>query len=192
MRTLIDDLLMFSRVTTNARPFVPVDLAHVARQVIDDIEVTVAETGATITQRGLPTIDADPLQMRQLLQNLVTNALKFRAEGVPPKIDIEGRRRGAVVEITVSDNGIGFEPQYATRIFRAFERLHGIGAYPGTGIGLALCRKIVERHLGTITAQGRPGRGATFTVTLPAAQRQEAPQGEPDDQQAMDGARNRD
>ncbi len=192
MRTLIDDLLMFSRVTTSARPFVPVDLGLVARQVIDDLEVTIDETGATVTAQSLPTIEADPLQMRQLLQNLVTNALKFRSEGVAPVVTLVGRVRGPVAEITVTDNGIGFEPQYNTRIFRAFERLHGMGAYPGTGIGLALCRKIVERHLGTITAQGRPGRGATFTVTLPCKQPQGSPAPPPQPVRAEDGARTSD
>jgi signal transduction histidine kinase len=108
--------------------------------------------------------------MRQLLQNLLGNALKFRREGVPPEIDVEAHVSGGVAELTIRDNGLGFDPQYATRIFRAFERLHGTSAYPGTGIGLALCRKIVERHHGTITADSTPGEGALFTIRLPVEQ----------------------
>ena len=116
----------------------------------------------------MPTIEADPLQMRQLLQNLLGNALKFRRAGRHP-----GARASRPPSSTTSpssrsrDNGIGFDEQYATRIFRAFERLHGARAYPGTGIGLALCRKIVERHHGTIAADGELDEGATFTVRLP-------------------------
>jgi signal transduction histidine kinase len=112
-------------------------------------------------------LTADQLQVRQLMQNLVSNALKFRREGVTPEVGIDAVVFEEQVQITVRDNGIGFEPQYGERIFRVFERLHGRGAYPGTGIGLALCRKIVERHGGRIVADGEPGAGSIFTVTLP-------------------------
>jgi signal transduction histidine kinase len=170
MRALIDDLLMFSRVSTKGRPFVPIDLNASVAQVLIDLEAVTEESGARITVGTLPTIEADPVQMRQLLQNLLGNALKFRREGVAPEIDISAEVAGGVAELTVRDNGLGFDPQYATRIFRAFERLHGTSAYPGTGIGLALCRKIVERHHGTIIADGFVGSGAKFTIRLPLEQ----------------------
>jgi signal transduction histidine kinase len=108
--------------------------------------------------------------MRQLMQNLLGNALKFRREGVVPEVDVTAHVHDGIAELTIRDNGLGFESQYASRIFRAFERLNGASAYPGTGIGLALCRKIVERHNGAITADGEVGHGATFTVMLPIEQ----------------------
>jgi light-regulated signal transduction histidine kinase (bacteriophytochrome) len=170
MRALIDDLLMFSRVSTKGRPFVAVDLNASVAQVLVDLELAIEETGAGVSIDELPTIDADPVQMRQLLQNLLGNALKFRRDGVVPEVSVSASVTDGIAELTIRDNGLGFEPQYATRIFRAFERLHGTSAYPGTGIGLALCRKIVERHHGTITADSQVGSGAAFTVRLPLEQ----------------------
>jgi signal transduction histidine kinase len=167
MQTLIDDLLKFSRVATQGQPFEPVDLGEVTAQVISDLEAQIERSGASVEVKDLPTVMADPFQMRQLLQNLLSNALKFRREDVAPQIRISGETRERYAEIKVSDNGIGFDPQYNARIFRVFERLHGRGAYPGTGIGLALCRKIVDRHGGAITAESTPGEGSTFTVSLP-------------------------
>jgi signal transduction histidine kinase len=180
MRALIDDLLVFSRVSTQARPFVDVNLGDVVAQVLLDLEVSIEEAGAQVTVGEMPTIQADPMQMRQLLQNLLGNALKFRLDGVLPEVRVGADVSDHVAELTVSDNGIGFDEQYATRIFRAFERLHGARVYPGTGIGLALCRKIVERHHGTITAHGELDHGATFTIRLPVEQ--------PVDGDAPDGA----
>ncbi|MFL5831283.1 MAG: sensor histidine kinase [Solirubrobacteraceae bacterium] len=170
MQNLIEDLLRFSRVATHGRPFAPVDLHVVAAEVIDDLEAQVELAGALIHLAELPTIVADPLQMRQLLQNLISNAIKFHRANMPPEVWITSERLDDHVQITVRDNGIGFEAQYARRIFRVFERLHGRSEYAGTGIGLALCRKIVERHGGSIVADADPGEGATFTVTLPLRQ----------------------
>jgi len=178
MQELIDDLLKFSRVATQGRPFEEVDLATVAEQAASDLEAVIDSLGGSVEVGDLPTVPADPLQMRQLMQNLISNALKFHRDGVPPKVTVTGRADGAIAEIEVSDNGIGFEPRFNTRIFKVFERLHGRGAYPGTGIGLALCRKIVDRHGGSITAESTPGEGSTFKVTLPIKQRaQELPGG---------------
>jgi signal transduction histidine kinase len=167
MQALIQDLLQFSRVTTKPRPFTAVDLNRVTTEVLDDVSVEVDDSGAVIAVGDLPTLSADELQMRQLFLNLISNAVKFRRDGVRPEIKISGETRGDDAVIVVADNGIGFEPQYGDRIFRVFERLNGRAEYPGTGIGLALCQKIAARHGGQIVAEGRPGEGATFTVMLP-------------------------
>ena len=168
MQVLINDLLSFSRVTTKAQPFVRVDLGAVASEVVKDLEARLVESGGRIDVGPMPVIDADPLQMRQLLQNLAANALKFRREDVPPIVDMHGELENGRCRITVTDNGIGFEEKYAERIFTMFERLHARAKYEGTGIGLAICRKIAERHGGEIRAHGKPGEGAEFVVTLPA------------------------
>ena len=170
MQILINDLLSFSRVTTKAQPFVRVNLNEIAAEVAKDLEVRAHETNGTIAVGDLPTIDADPLQMRQLLQNLAGNGLKFHRPDVPPRVEIRGELDGDHCRIIVSDNGIGFEDKYAERIFTMFERLHARTTYEGTGIGLAICRKIAERHGGEIRAEGKPGAGATFVVTLPLTQ----------------------
>jgi signal transduction histidine kinase len=167
MQKLIEDLLRFSRVSTQGRAFEPVDLSAIAAAVSSDLEAQISALGAVVNVGELPTISADPLQMHQLLLNLVSNGLKFHRDGVTPEVDIEGTIDNGLLRLTVRDNGIGFEPQYSQRIFRVFERLHGRADYPGTGIGLALCRKIVDRHGGTITAEGHPGVGSMFTVVLP-------------------------
>jgi len=167
MQILINDILAFSRVTTKAQPFVPVDLAEVARDVAHDLELRTHEAGAEVVIGALPTIDADPMQMRQLLQNLASNALKFHRPGVAPRVEIRGEATNGRAEIIVTDNGIGFDEKHAERIFTMFERLHGRGKYEGTGIGLAICRKIAERHGGEITARSVLGEGSTFVVSLP-------------------------
>jgi signal transduction histidine kinase len=179
MRALINDLLDYSRVTTKARPFTAVNLSDVLSGVLVDLQMRLESTGGTVETGPLPTIDADATQMRQLFQNLIANALKFHRPDVPPRITITarevaggreqqpGERR---VELRVADNGIGFEMKYAERIFGIFQRLHTRAEYEGTGIGLATCRKIVERHGGTITALSAPGEGATFIIELPAHQ----------------------
>jgi signal transduction histidine kinase len=178
MSELIEDLLTLSRVATQGRPFEPVDMNQVVRDVLGDLELRIQETGAQVDVDDLPQVDADPVQMRQLLQNLVTNGLKFRREGEAPVVHIAGKvvtgpGGEEELELSVADNGIGFDEQFAERIFGVFQRLHGRGDYPGTGIGLAVCRKIAERHRGTITASSPPGEGATFTVRLPVSQPEE-------------------
>lgn len=183
MQTLITDLLAFSRVTTKAQPFSTVDLTQVAQEVIGDLEVCLEQVGGSVVVAPLPTIEADPVQMRQLLQNLLGNALKFHRPEVPPvvKVSSDGLPRRAAdatnpmacprwYQLSVEDNGIGFDEKYLDRIFAPFQRLHGRSEYEGTGIGLAVCRKIAERHGGSITARSTPGQGATFIVTLPVTQ----------------------
>jgi signal transduction histidine kinase len=173
MQALINDLLTFSRVTTRAQPFVPVDLNALVQQVVSDLEVRIQQNDATLEIGPLPTIDADPLQMRQLLQNLLANALKFQQPGIPPTVRVYAQEVGETdVQVCVQDDGIGFDEKYLDRIFTIFQRLHGRVDYEGTGVGLAVCRKIVERHGGTITARSAPGEGATFIVTLPRSQPQ--------------------
>jgi PAS domain S-box-containing protein len=179
MRRLIDDLLMFSRVTSKAKPFEPVDLAAIAHTVVSDLEIRLEQTGGKVEVGPLPTLDADPTQMRQLLQNLIGNALKFRRPEVPPLVAVWGDRQDGHVRLSVADNGIGFDEKYTDRIFQVFQRLHGRAEYEGSGIGLAVCRKIAERHGGGISARSTPGVGSTFTVTLPLQQPNANPAHEP-------------
>jgi signal transduction histidine kinase len=181
MATLITDLLTYSRVTTRQQPFQPVDLDQVAQEVIGDLEARIQQTQGRIELGALPTLDGDPVQIRQLLQNLLGNALKFHKPGVAPLVKVESRLLEGrltpeglpVYEISVEDNGIGFEEIYLDRIFGFFQRLHGRTEYEGTGMGLAICRRIVERHGGQITARSKPGEGSTFLVTLPGMQPKE-------------------
>jgi light-regulated signal transduction histidine kinase (bacteriophytochrome) len=169
MQSLINDLLVFSRITTKAQPFAPVDLNVIAREVVHDLEVRIHQSGGEVVVGDLPTLDADALQMRQLLQNLVGNGLKFHKTDIPPRVEVFGNANG-IAQIVVSDNGIGFDEKYADRIFTMFERLHSRTAYEGTGIGLAICRKIAQRHGGDIRAYSSPGEGTRFVVTLPVRQ----------------------
>ncbi|HEY9604291.1 MAG TPA: response regulator [Allocoleopsis sp.] len=188
MQTLIDDLLILSRVTTKAQPFARVNLNQVTQEVLSDLEVRIQQTRASVEVSDLPVIDADPLQMRQLLQNLIGNALKFHRQDEPRLVKIYSQplhneensptKSASAVErcqIIVEDNGIGFDKKYLERIFNAFQRLHGRSEYEGTGIGLAICRKIAERHGGMITASSTLGQGARFIVTLPLEQRTQEP-----------------
>lgn len=177
MQTLIKDLLLLSRVTTKAQPFVWVDLAKIVQEVLSDLEVRIQQTNGRVEVGDLPKIKADPLQMRQLLQNLIGNALKFHHPQIPPVVKVysqifynHSEKVGFCSEtcqIIVEDNGIGFAQKYVDRIFNIFQRLHSRHEYQGTGMGLAICRKIAERHHGKITAQSLPGEGAKFIVTLP-------------------------
>jgi PAS domain S-box-containing protein len=182
MQKLIEDLLALSRVTTQARPFAPVDLTEVAEEVVSDLEARIEQVGGRVEVGELPTVEADRVQMRQLLQNLIGNALKFHKEGEAPIVRVRGgpleewKKRdgdaadGRICRIEVEDNGIGFEEEHLDRIFVPFQRLHGRNTYEGTGMGLPICRKVVERHGGEITAKSAPGQGATFVVTLPIKQ----------------------
>jgi PAS domain S-box-containing protein len=176
MRRLIDDLLAFARVTSKAQPFSRVELASIAREVVSDLEVAIEQSKATVTVGELPALEADPTQMRQILQNLLSNALKFRRDDASPRIAIEASvdKEHGRCEIRVQDNGIGFEEKHAEKIFNLFHRLHGRGKYEGTGLGLAICRKIAERHGGSIVARSAPGSGSTFVITLPIAHSQAA------------------
>ncbi|MBN1911687.1 MAG: PAS domain S-box protein [Pirellulales bacterium] len=180
MQALINGLLNLSRVTTKAADFEPVDLGRVAREVVADLEVKIQQTGGRVDVDKMPVIQADPLQMRQLFQNLIGNALKFHRDGETPLVKVSGRfvhgRTNRVLgespereqcQILVQDDGIGFDTKYLDRIFDVFQRLHPRGEHEGTGVGLAICRKIVQRHGGTITAKSQPGEGATFIVVLP-------------------------
>jgi light-regulated signal transduction histidine kinase (bacteriophytochrome) len=171
MQTLISDLLLYSQVATRVQPFVSTDLARIAREVLADLETTIAESGGRVEVGALPVIAADPLQMRQLLQNLLGNSLKYRRKDTPPVVRLSCSSPDAQHRaITVTDNGIGFNEKHAAKIFGMFVRLHGRTQYEGSGIGLAICRTIVERHGGTIAATSTVGNGATFTVTLPVTQ----------------------
>jgi light-regulated signal transduction histidine kinase (bacteriophytochrome) len=189
MKTLINDLLVYSRVGTKGKPLKPTDCAMVLEQVLASLQLAIQENEATVTYGSLPTVLADETQLGQLFQNLLGNALKFRS-AAPPRIHISARLTSdfllpginSVIErppasrldlpskawlFSVQDNGIGLEPQFAERIFIIFQRLTTKSEYPGTGIGLAICKKIVERHGGRIWVESEPGQGATFYFILP-------------------------
>lgn len=198
MQHLIDDILAFSSLRISGETFVPTDLNAIVKQVISDMELSIEETGTTIQLDTLPVIDAIPSQMTQLFQNLISNAIKFRKEEAAPKISIRCKLVGVdeienytlkdetmlamrgftynwdreqFVQIDVTDNGIGFDQSYADQIFEIFQRLHSQQQVQGTGVGLAICRKVADNHHGTISAQGQPGQGASFRVSLPVTQK---------------------
>jgi chemotaxis family two-component system sensor kinase Cph1 len=181
MQNMINALLSYSRVTTKAQPFTRVNLADSVREALSNLEILIERTDGRIQVEDLPTLDGEPLQMIQLFQNLIGNGLKFHRKEEPPVIRVRAQmarssedrfqgRYGSTWKIYVEDNGIGFDENQLERIFLPFERLHGRGAYEGAGMGLAICRKIVERHGGTITATSTPGKGSTFSITLSAKQ----------------------
>jgi signal transduction histidine kinase len=188
MSALINDLLELSRVSTKARPPMPVNLNTIVSEVLSDLEVLVEQTHGKVEVSALPTINADPTQMRQLFQNLIGNALKFRKKDVAPLIKVtaqpatipaafedDGAGGGRLWQIKVQDNGIGFEEKYSEKIFEVFQRLHGRSEYQGSGVGLALCRKIVVRHNGSISAEASPNAGATFLITVPESVETQTP-----------------
>ena len=171
MQVLIEDLLELSQVTAKGQPFEKVNLKEIACEVIEDLEARIIETQGQVKQGFLPTVDADPFQMRQLLQNLIGNALKYHRAGLPPAVYLSSQpNESGDCEISVRDNGIGLDEKFSERIFRPLERLHGRSSYEGTGIGLAICKKIVSRHGGKITVKSQLGEGSKFTVTLPKTQ----------------------
>lgn len=182
MSLLIKDLLTFSRISTSPAPAARVSLSRVVSEALDNLSVAIDETGADVQIDPLPTVFGDISQLGQLLQNLFSNALKFRRPDVPPRIEVSAmvvqaqdlpngvkptRQAVAYHVIEVADNGIGFDEKYADRIFQVFQRLHGRGEFAGTGVGLAICQKVVTNHGGAITARSRPGNGATFSIYLP-------------------------
>lgn len=178
MSEMIDDLLSFSRITTQKKPFSRVKLDKLMVNVLDDMEYAIEDVGAMIHVDDLPEIDADASQIRQVFMNLIGNSIKFRQTGVKPEISItcevetntESPEEGRWCRLRFADNGIGFDPQYVDRVFDLFQRLHGRDKYEGTGIGLALCRKVINRHGGTISVDSTPGKGTVFTIRLPMNQ----------------------
>jgi len=183
MRTLIDNLLEFSRTSRISEPFVKTDLNNIISEVRADLELKIEETSTDIKTDILPVVDAIPMQMRQLFTNLFTNAIKFKGEASTPEIEIKSsaltdedkeanhlRQNTNYYRIIVKDHGIGFDQEFSMKIFQIFQRLHGKAEYPGSGIGLAICKKIVENHSGRIFAQSEPDKGAEFFILLPESQ----------------------
>ena len=167
MQALINDLLSYSRLGTKARPFEPTDCNAVAHTALHHLQVAIEESGAHIDCGPLPAVRGDATQLLQLFQNLLANAIKFRRAGEPPLVRLSAQAVDDGWRFAVRDNGIGIAPEYFERVFVLFQRLHGRTEYPGTGIGLALCKKIVERHGGLIGVESELGRGSTFWFTLP-------------------------
>ena len=167
MQDMIQSLLAYARVGARGEEFAPVECKDVLADVLADLDVSLSESDGRIEVGPLPTVMGDHHQLTGLFQNLIGNALKFHGEE-PPRVEISARRDGRAWTFTVRDNGIGFHPQFAQEVFVVFRSLHGEGVYEGTGIGLSICRKIVERHGGRIWAESEPGRGAAFHFTLPA------------------------
>lgn len=191
MQRLIEDLLTFSRVSTQGGEFQVIDLDEVANGVLSDLEIAISEAGATVEIHDLPDVAADPSQMRQVLQNLIGNALKFRAEGVAPIVTVSAtvipsghsdapdnmlpKGVDSWMQLSVADNGIGFDMQYVDKVFAVFQRLHGRSEYEGSGVGLAVCRRIAERHGGELRATSGPGEGATFILSIPSMPTEKLP-----------------
>jgi light-regulated signal transduction histidine kinase (bacteriophytochrome) len=171
MSDSLHSLLDYSRITSELRQFEPVDLRTVAQDAVNDLGSAIDHAGGRIEIKDMPTIEADGTQIRQLFQNLIDNSIKYRKESECPVVKIHGETSGGTCSLFVEDNGIGFDERYLDLIFRPFQQLHSRGKYDGTGMGLALCRKIVEHHEGSITARSIPGQGSTFIVRLPSIQR---------------------
>ncbi|HEX8203479.1 MAG TPA: ATP-binding protein, partial [Isosphaeraceae bacterium] len=167
MQALINDLLAYSRVGSRGGPVAPTDSRAALENALANLTIAISEGEAVVRVGELPVVRADATQLTQLFQNLISNAIKFRGPD-PPRIAVEARRRGPAWVFSVCDNGIGIDPRHVERIFLIFQRLHSRAEYPGTGIGLALCKRIVERHGGRIWVDSRPGRGSSFVFTLPA------------------------
>lgn len=170
MKVLINDLLEFSRVDSRGGKFVDTDMVQIVEEVKEDLHLMMVESGATVSFEKLPKILADPTQMKQLMQNLIENAIKFRQKDQRPIVNISAKKQGNLIKFTVQDNGIGIEKEFHDRIFTVFQRLHSREHYKGTGIGLAICKKIVERHGGSIWVESEPGKGSNFNFNLPINQ----------------------
>jgi light-regulated signal transduction histidine kinase (bacteriophytochrome) len=167
-KQLVDDLLAYTRMGVEGRRFEEVDTSALVRRVLRSLSTAVAESGLEVTVGDLPAVHGDATLLFQVFQNLFSNAMKFHA-GQAPRVTVRAEPIGREWRFAVSDNGIGFPMEYAERIFRVFQRLHDRARYPGSGIGLAICKKIIETHGGRIWAESEPGRGATFYFTLPRA-----------------------
>jgi len=168
MQRLIQDLLSYAHITTNANPFVSVDLSEAFEEAVANLHTAIAESAAVVTKNGLPKINADYRQMVQIIQNLIGNGIKFRKNGEPPHVHVFAKRVEDEWNISVRDHGIGIDPKYFDRIFIIFQRLHGKQEFSGNGIGLALCRKIMDRHGGRIWVESVPGEGSTFCFAIKA------------------------
>jgi signal transduction histidine kinase len=187
MSLLIRDLLAYSRLSSSPTVFEPVSISALVTDIVDDLEIAIARSGVQISTGELPIIPGDPTQLRQLFQNLISNAIKFtqmplgaarvaitskpvNGADLPASANKVSAAEKLFWEISVQDNGIGFDPKYLDRIFEVFQRLHSRQSFTGSGIGLAICRRVAENHGGWITADSQPGQGATFRVYLPAAE----------------------
>ncbi len=166
MQELIKDLLEYSQVGTKEANFKSIDCSFVLDKVIGNLQATIEKSNAVITYDKLPSVMADTSQMSSLFQNLISNAIKFRGEEAP-RIHISAERKGDEWVFSIRDNGIGIDPKDSERIFVMFQRLHGSADYPGTGIGLAICKRIIERHGGRIWVESKIGKGSTFYFTIP-------------------------
>jgi light-regulated signal transduction histidine kinase (bacteriophytochrome) len=166
MQSLIHDLLAYARVSTRGRDLAPTDCEAVLKEALSNLATAIRESGSVVTHGDLPTVAADATQLVQVFQNLIGNAIKYRGER-PPEVSIDVEHRAGGWQFSVCDNGIGIDPQYFERIFGIFQRLHTRKEYPGTGIGLALCKKIIERHGGHIWVVSQSGKGSTFFFTIP-------------------------
>jgi light-regulated signal transduction histidine kinase (bacteriophytochrome) len=166
MKRLIEDLLAYSRVGTHGKELRRVAVQAALERALENLKAALAESGGTVTSDALPSVLGDELQLGQVFQNLIGNALKFRGKD-SPKVHVGVAENASHWVIAVRDNGIGIDPQYFERVFMLFQRLHAMGEYPGTGIGLAICKKVVERHGGRIWVESRPGAGSSFLFSLP-------------------------
>ncbi len=166
MQVLINDLLDYSRMGSGGKRLEPTDGSAVLALALDNLKVAIKESGAVVTQDALPNVPADASQLAQLLQNLIGNAIKFRGQE-PPRVHVSAERKGDEWVFSVRDNGIGLDTDFSDNIFIIFQRLHSVGKYPGTGMGLAICKKIVERHGGRTWVDSEPGKGSTFYFTMP-------------------------
>jgi hypothetical protein len=174
MKQLIEDLLAYSRVGTRGKELRPVQLQLALDRALVNLRAAIESSGAEITHDVLPEVSGDDTQLTQLFQNLIGNAIKFRKENEAPRIHVGVQDSGDEWRFSVSDNGIGIEPQYFERIFMVFQRLHTREEYAGTGIGLAICKKVVDRHRGRIWVESAHGKGSTFVFTLPKTQKGES------------------